>query len=96
MNYTTKLHKTLTLISLVYCTTKRRDGSVNFEFPAGKGVYLQILDENFRAVQTQRSFTGVMLGKTRGCVGCHEQNCYYTPPILWIIRPRANYPQLHL
>jgi len=49
------------------------DGSVNFELPAGKGVYLQILDEDFRAVQTQRSFTGVMPGETRGCVGCHEQ-----------------------
>jgi len=49
------------------------DGSVNFELPAGKGVYLQILDKDFRAVQTQRSFTGVMPGETRGCVGCHEQ-----------------------
>jgi len=50
-----------------------KDGSVNFELPAGKGVYLQILDKDYRAVQTQRSFTGVMPGETRGCVGCHEQ-----------------------
>jgi len=73
MNYTTKRHKTLTLIRSTYYITKRRGGSENFEFPAGKGVYLQILDEDFRALKAQRSFTGVIPGKTRGCVGCHEQ-----------------------
>jgi hypothetical protein len=30
------------------------------------------LDERFRALQTMRSFTGVMPGERRGCLGCHE------------------------
>jgi len=50
-----------------------KDGSVNIEVPAGKAFYFQILDEEFRCVKTMRSFTGVMPGETRGCVGCHEQ-----------------------
>jgi hypothetical protein len=49
-----------------------KDGSVCFELPAGKGVYFQLLDKDYRAVQTMRSFTGVMPGEVRGCVGCHE------------------------
>ncbi|MHC4247582.1 MAG: HzsA-related protein [Planctomycetota bacterium] len=49
------------------------DGSVCFEVPAGKALYFQLLDEDYRCVQTMRSFTGVMPGESRGCVGCHEQ-----------------------
>lgn len=49
------------------------DGSVNVKIPAGKAIYFQLLDEKFRCVQTMRSFTGVMPGEVRGCVGCHEQ-----------------------
>jgi hypothetical protein len=49
------------------------DGSVSFNLPAGKAVYFQLLDEEYRCVQTMRSFTGVMPGEVRGCVGCHEQ-----------------------
>ena len=52
----------------------REDGSVSFEVPAGKMVYFQLLDEHYRALQTMRSFTGVMPGETRGCVGCHEMH----------------------
>ena len=49
------------------------DGSVAFEVPAGKAVYFQLLDDKGRALQTMRSFTGVMPGEIRGCTGCHEQ-----------------------
>jgi hypothetical protein len=49
------------------------DGSVCFEVPAGRALYFQLLDEKYRCVQTMRSFTGVMPGESRGCVGCHEQ-----------------------
>ena len=49
------------------------DGSINFKLPAGKEVYFQLLDDQYRCVQTMRSFTGVMPGEVRGCVGCHEQ-----------------------
>jgi len=48
------------------------DGSVQFEAPPGKALHFQLLDGNYRALQTMRSFTGVMPGERRGCVGCHE------------------------
>jgi len=48
------------------------DGSVNFIAPAGVALHFQLLDENHRALQTMRSFTGVMPGESRGCLGCHE------------------------
>ncbi len=48
------------------------DGSVCFEAPSGKALHFQLLDDKFRALQTMRSFTGVMPGEKRGCLGCHE------------------------
>jgi hypothetical protein len=48
------------------------DGSVNFRAPAGMALHFQLLDEQHRALQTMRSFTGVMPGERRGCLGCHE------------------------
>jgi len=48
------------------------DGSVYFHVPAGQALHFQLLDEQYRALQTMRSFTGVMPGERRGCVGCHE------------------------
>ncbi|MCB1128022.1 MAG: hypothetical protein KDM81_16135, partial [Verrucomicrobiae bacterium] len=50
------------------------DGSVCFRAPAGMPLHLQLLDEQYRALQTMRSFTGVMPGEQRGCVGCHEMH----------------------
>jgi hypothetical protein len=48
------------------------DGSVHFKAPAGVSLYFQLLDADRRCVQTMRSFTGLMPGEQRGCVGCHE------------------------
>ncbi|MDR3228429.1 MAG: hypothetical protein LBT53_03325 [Puniceicoccales bacterium] len=48
------------------------DGSVNFSAPAGIALHFQLLDENHRALQTMKSFTGVQPGEVRGCFGCHE------------------------
>jgi len=48
------------------------DGSVAFRVPPGKALHFQLLDKDYRAVHTMRSFTGVMPGERRGCVGCHE------------------------
>lgn len=48
------------------------DGSVYFKAPAGRSLHFQVLDEHYRALQTMRTFAGVMPGETRGCVGCHE------------------------
>ncbi|MBI9018623.1 MAG: RpiB/LacA/LacB family sugar-phosphate isomerase [Phycisphaerae bacterium] len=49
-----------------------KDGSVCFKLPPGKAVYFQLVDENYQCIKTMRSFTGVMPGEIRGCVGCHE------------------------
>ncbi len=50
------------------------DGSVSFHAPAGKALHFQLLDDQYRALQTMRSFTGVMPGERRGCLGCHESH----------------------
>jgi hypothetical protein len=48
------------------------DGSVAFQAPAGVPLHFQLLDGEFRALQTMCSFTSVMPGERRGCIGCHE------------------------
>jgi hypothetical protein len=50
------------------------DGSVAFSAPSGTSLHFQLLDEEFRALQTMRSFVGVMPGERRGCLGCHESH----------------------
>ncbi|MDR1477722.1 MAG: hypothetical protein LBJ00_02140 [Planctomycetaceae bacterium] len=50
------------------------DGSVKFNAPSGIALHFQLLDENQRALQTMKSFTGVMPGEIRGCLGCHESH----------------------
>ena len=50
------------------------DGSVMFHAPPGMALHFQLLDEQYRAMQTMRSFTGVMPGERRGCTGCHESH----------------------
>ena len=55
------------------------DGSVYFEVPAGRALYFQLLDEQQRALHTMRSFTGVLPGERRGCVGCHSMRSTAPP-----------------
>ncbi|MDO4569563.1 MAG: LamG-like jellyroll fold domain-containing protein [Planctomycetia bacterium] len=50
------------------------DGSVSFVAPTGVALHFQLLDEHQRALQTMRSFTGVLPGEARGCLGCHESH----------------------
>ena len=50
------------------------DGSVCFYAPCGKALHFQLLDERGRALQTMRSFAGLMPGERRGCLGCHEMH----------------------
>ena len=50
------------------------DGSVHFKAPAGRTLFFQLLDARRRCVQTMRSFTGLMPGEQRGCLGCHESH----------------------
>jgi len=50
------------------------DGSVAFSAPSGVPLHFQLLDDQQRALQTMRSFTGVLPGERRGCLGCHESH----------------------
>jgi hypothetical protein len=50
------------------------DGSVYIELPPCRQLHFQLLDGQFRALQTMRSFTNVMPGESRGCLGCHESH----------------------
>jgi len=52
---------------------------VYFKVPAGLTLHFQLLDEHYRALQTMRSFTGVMPGEQRGCLGCHEMHSTAVP-----------------
>jgi hypothetical protein len=48
------------------------DGSANFLVPANANIFFQALDENYLAVQTERTFVNFMPGEVRSCIGCHE------------------------
>ena len=56
------------------------DGSIAFTVPPGMALHFQLLDEQQRALQTMRSFVGVMPGEHRGCLGCHELHSKTTQP----------------
>lgn len=49
-----------------------QDGSAYFLVPANRNIFLQALDENYLAVQTERTYVNYMPGETRSCIGCHE------------------------
>ena len=48
------------------------DGSASFLVPAVANIYFQALDENFMALQTERTYVNYMPGEVRSCIGCHE------------------------
>jgi len=48
------------------------DGSAHFLVPAMRNIYLQALDKDCLAVQTERTYVHYMPGEVRSCVGCHE------------------------
>ena len=48
------------------------DGSAHFVVPANANIFFQALDENYLAVQTERTFVNYMPGEVRSCTGCHE------------------------
>jgi hypothetical protein len=72
------------------------DGSVSFTAPSGVPLHFQLLDEHYRALQTMRSFTGVMPGERRGCLGCHESHsrtpAYETGSLALLRPPRSIEP----
>lgn len=48
------------------------DGSAYFEAPHSTFLFLQLLDEDKKMIQSMRSGTMVQPGETNGCIGCHE------------------------
>ena len=48
------------------------DGSARFLVPADKNIFFQVLDSNYMAIQTERTFVNFIPGEIRSCVGCHE------------------------
>jgi hypothetical protein len=48
------------------------DGSAAVVVPANANIFFQVLDANYMAVQTERTYVNYMPGEIRGCTGCHE------------------------
>ncbi|NQT37563.1 MAG: hypothetical protein HQ581_08745 [Planctomycetes bacterium] len=48
------------------------DGSANFTVPAGRAIYFQALDAQYRMIQSERTYVNYMPGEVASCVGCHE------------------------
>jgi hypothetical protein len=48
------------------------DGSAHFIVPADANIFLQALDKDCLAVQTERTFVNYRPGEVRACIGCHE------------------------
>ena len=55
------------------------DGSVYFEVPADRFLYLQLLDENGMMIQSMRSGMIARPGEQNGCTGCHESRLESVP-----------------
>jgi hypothetical protein len=68
------------------------DGSVYFKVPPGRSLHFQLLDEQRRCLQTMRSFTGVLPGEQRGCVGCHEMHSTAPPRQVGLAQRRGPTP----
>jgi hypothetical protein len=50
-----------------------KDGSAHFVVPAGRSIFFQALDENYREVQRERTYVNYAPGEVRSCTGCHGQ-----------------------
>ncbi|MDR0386063.1 MAG: hypothetical protein LBH60_08295 [Prevotellaceae bacterium] len=54
--------------------TVEDDGSARFLVPAERNIFIQALDANYKAVQTERTYVNYMPGEVRSCIGCHESS----------------------
>ncbi|MDP6543249.1 MAG: hypothetical protein QGH60_04610, partial [Phycisphaerae bacterium] len=48
------------------------DGSANFTVPAGRAIYFQALDAEYRMIQSERTYVNYTPGEVASCIGCHE------------------------
>jgi len=51
-----------------------KDGSAHFLVPAGRAIFFQALDGNFRELQRERTYANYAPGEVRSCAGCHGQS----------------------
>jgi hypothetical protein len=51
-----------------------KDGSAHFVVPAGRNIFYQALDANFRELQRERTYVNYAAGEVRSCTGCHAQS----------------------
>jgi len=56
------------------------DGSANFTVPAGRAIYFQALDAEYRMIQSERTYVNYMPGEVASCIGCHETPNESPPP----------------
>lgn len=57
------------------------DGSSYFKVPAGRSIFFQALDKDFREVQRERTYVNYHAGEVRSCVGCHGRSSHTSQPI---------------
>lgn len=50
------------------------DGSALFEVPAMESIYLQVLDDRGRVIQTSRTWDTLQPGEQKACAGCHDKS----------------------
>jgi hypothetical protein len=76
MNQTFSISAALAWSAKIYhgIVPVEEDGSVFFEAPAGRALYFQLLDRDYRLVRGMRTFIQAAPGVTRSCTGCHEYN----------------------
>ncbi|NIP28580.1 MAG: hypothetical protein GWN67_28005 [Phycisphaerae bacterium] len=58
--------------SVIGIAPVEEDGSASFYAPAGKVLYFQALDSDYKEIQRMRSVVQLQAGEKRGCIGCHE------------------------
>ncbi len=68
------------------------DGSAQFVVPAGRSIFFQALDADFREIQRERTYVNYAPGEVRSCTGCHGQanrtaSAADTPTPLALLRP---------
>lgn len=69
------------------------DGSVSFAVPADTFLYLQLLDEKGRMIQSMRSGMIARPGETNACYGCHEDRLETFPPLAHTPKSLLNPPR---
>lgn len=68
------------------------DGSVFFEAPARKEIYLQLVDADGREIRRMTDAINLMPGETQSCTGCHEGRRTAAVPLAMSAARRAPTP----